>query len=131
MELITGEKAIEKTRCETGETAPHISLRFKSLDQVSLAKVTDKTIELTEETRASISEVAKLATHCCSKKPEQRPEMSYAVTVLASLTEEQWKPIEAEEAKDEFLEELGRTWHEQQRRLEEASSGPSSPAWQN
>ncbi|KAG2318689.1 hypothetical protein Bca52824_011902 [Brassica carinata] len=131
MELITGEKAIEKTRCETGETAPHISLRFKSLDQASLAKVTDKTIELTEETRASIYEVAKLATHCCSKKPEQRPEMSYAVTVLASLTEEQWKPIEAEEAKDEFLEELGKTWHEQQRRLEEASSGPSSPAWQD
>ncbi|KAF8083036.1 hypothetical protein N665_0795s0032 [Sinapis alba] len=122
MELITGLKAIDKKRCETG---PQISIWFKRLDEASLAKVIDETIELTEETRGSISEVAKLASYCCANTPKERPEMSYAVAVLASLTE-QWKPSEVEETKDEFLEEFGKKWHEQQRL--EGSSGTSSAA---
>lgn len=94
--------------------------------EASFENVIDKTIQITEDNRGSISEVAKLASHCCAKTPEQRPEMSYAVAVLASLTE-QWKPSEVEETKDEFLEELGKKWHEQH--TLEGTSGTSS-AWQ-
>ncbi|CAN7059365.1 unnamed protein product [Brassica oleracea var. botrytis] len=123
MELLTGQKALDKKRSED----PQISLWFMNLvKEASFENVIDKTIQITEDNRGSISEVAKLASHCCAKTPEQRPEMSYAVAVLASLTE-QWKPSEVGETKDEFLEELGKKWHEQH--TLEGTSGTSS-AWQ-
>ncbi|KAE9449763.1 hypothetical protein C3L33_18334, partial [Rhododendron williamsianum] len=54
-------------------------------------KAIDPSIDLTEETLASISTVAELAGHCCAREPYQRPDMGHAVNVLSSLVE-LWKP---------------------------------------
>ncbi|GAU12863.1 hypothetical protein TSUD_73500 [Trifolium subterraneum] len=55
--------------------------------------IIDHTIEVDEETYASINTVAELAGHCSAREPHQRPDMSHAVNVLSSLVEV-WKPAE-------------------------------------
>ncbi|KAG4989658.1 hypothetical protein JHK85_032641 [Glycine max] len=57
----------------------------------SFQKAIDHTIELNEETFASIHTVAELAGHCCAREPYQRPDAGHVVNVLSSLVE-LWKP---------------------------------------
>ncbi|CAI9096819.1 OLC1v1033040C1 [Oldenlandia corymbosa var. corymbosa] len=93
MELITGRKALDESRPE--ESAHLVSWFRRTLISKELQKAIDPTIELNEETLASITTVAELAGHCCAREPHQRPDMSHAVNVLSSLTE-MWKPTEAD-----------------------------------
>ncbi|KAE8682991.1 putative receptor protein kinase TMK1 [Hibiscus syriacus] len=59
----------------------------------SFRKAIDATIELDEETLASVSTGSELAGHCCAREPYQRPDMSHVVNVLSSLAK-LWKPSE-------------------------------------
>ncbi|KAL7181098.1 hypothetical protein ACSBR1_040039 [Camellia fascicularis] len=53
---------------------------------------TYSTIDLDEETLASINTVDELASRCCANKPLQRPNIAHVVNVLSSLVE-LWKPL--------------------------------------
>ncbi|KAL2597966.1 hypothetical protein AAZV13_11G195000 [Glycine max] len=75
MELITGRRALD-------DTQPEDNMHLKAIDH---------TIELNEETFASIHTVAELAGHCCAREPYQRPDAGHVVNVLSSLVE-LWKP---------------------------------------
>lgn len=98
MELVTGQEAIDERRYEDDY---HIPTWFRKLfiNEESFEKAIDKTMELKEEDRSIINEVAKLAIHCCAKELSQRPEMGYVVSTLTSLTG-QWKPDDIEEDRD-------------------------------
>ncbi|XP_074284725.1 receptor protein kinase TMK1-like [Silene latifolia] len=90
MELITGRKALDETQ---PEESMHLVTWFKRmhLNKETFRKAIDPTIDLDEETLASVSTVAELAGHCCAREPYQRPDMGHIVNVLSSLVE-QWKP---------------------------------------
>ncbi|CAN0890755.1 Receptor protein kinase TMK1 [Linum grandiflorum] len=92
MELITGRKALDESQ---PEESMHLVTWFKrmSLNKDTFRKAIDPTLDLTEETLASISTVAELAGHCCAREPYQRPDMGHAVNVLSSLVE-LWKPTD-------------------------------------
>ncbi|KAK4751918.1 hypothetical protein SAY87_020716 [Trapa incisa] len=92
MELITGRKALDEAR---SEESVHLVTWFKRmhLNKELFKKAIDPTIDLDEETLASVSTVAELAGHCCSREPYQRPDMGHIVNVLSSLVE-LWKPSE-------------------------------------
>ncbi|KAL3510356.1 hypothetical protein ACH5RR_029757 [Cinchona calisaya] len=91
MELITGRKALDESQ---PEESAHLVPWFRRM-QISkdFQKAVDPTIDLDEETLASVNTVAELAGHCCAREPHQRPDMSHAVNVLSSLAE-LWKPSE-------------------------------------
>ncbi|CAA3026693.1 receptor kinase TMK1-like [Olea europaea subsp. europaea] len=90
MELITGRKALDESQ---PEESMHLVTWFRRmhLNKDTFRKAFDPTIDLNEETLASISTVAELAGHCCAREPYQRPDMGHAVNVLSSLLE-LWKP---------------------------------------
>ncbi|KAF3975647.1 hypothetical protein CMV_001101 [Castanea mollissima] len=90
MELITGRKALDETQ---PEESMHLVTWFKRMyiNKDSFCKAIDPTIDLNEETIASISKVAELAGYCCAREPFQRPDMGHTVNVLSSLVE-LWKP---------------------------------------
>lgn len=90
MELITGRRALDETQ---PEESMHLVTWFKRMyiNKDSFRKAIDPTIDLNEETLASVSTVAELAGHCCAREPYQRPDMGHAVNVLSSLVE-LWKP---------------------------------------
>ena len=90
MELITGRKALDETQ---QEESIHLVTWFRRmhLNKDTFRKAIDPTIDLDEETLASITTVAELAGHCCAREPTQRPDMGHAVNVLSSLSE-LWKP---------------------------------------
>ncbi|VVA92447.1 unnamed protein product [Arabis nemorensis] len=92
MELLTGRKALDGTK---SEEEVHLATWFRRMfiEKDSFSKAIDKTITITEETLGSINTVAELASHCCAREPQQRPDMSHVVNVLVSLVE-QWKPAE-------------------------------------
>lgn len=92
MELITGRRALDETH---EEQSVHLVPWFRRMliSKDTFDKAIDPEIELTEDTRASISRVAELAGHCCAREPSQRPDMSHVVNVLSSLAEI-WKPSE-------------------------------------
>ncbi|WOK93173.1 hypothetical protein Cni_G01866 [Canna indica] len=91
MELITGRKALDESQ---PEESMHLVTWFRRiLVNHSLQKAIDPTIDLDEETLASINTVAELASHCCAREPHQRPDMGHAVNVLSSLAE-LWKPAD-------------------------------------
>ncbi|KAK1577483.1 hypothetical protein Q3G72_022145 [Acer saccharum] len=92
MELITGRKALDESQ---PEESMHLVTWFRRmhLNKDSFHKAIDPTIDLNEETVASISTVAELAGHCCAREPYQRPDMGHAVNVLSSLVE-LWKPTD-------------------------------------
>ncbi|ESQ53375.1 hypothetical protein EUTSA_v10027392mg [Eutrema salsugineum] len=124
MNLITGQEAIDETRSE-GETHIVIWFRKSFREKDSFANVIDETIEVEEETRKNIEDVAELAIHCCAKEPEQRPDMTNAVTVLGSLIQ-QWKPaIEIEEDEMGFKTSLGEMVKQWKHDMEASSSGTS------
>ncbi|XP_010528574.1 PREDICTED: receptor protein kinase TMK1-like [Tarenaya hassleriana] len=91
MEIITGRKALDETQ---PEDSMHLVSWFKRMfinKDSAFNKAIDPTIELDEETLASIQTVAELAGHCCAREPYQRPDMGHAVNILSSLVE-LWKP---------------------------------------
>ncbi|CAL5396841.1 unnamed protein product [Camellia sinensis] len=90
MELITGRKALDQTQ---KEESVHLVTWFRRMHNKkdTFRKAIDPTIDLDEETVASVSTVAELAGHCCARDSSQRPDMGHAVNVLSSLTE-LWKP---------------------------------------
>ncbi|XP_059449772.1 receptor protein kinase TMK1 [Corylus avellana] len=90
MELITGRRALDETQ---PEESMHLVTWFKRMhiNKDFFRKAIDPTIDLNEETLASVSTVAELAGHCCAREPYQRPDMGHAVNVLSSLVE-LWKP---------------------------------------
>ncbi|OMO96183.1 hypothetical protein CCACVL1_05051 [Corchorus capsularis] len=98
MELITGRRALDESQ---PEESMHLVTWFKRmhLNKDTFRKAIDPTIDLNEETLASISTVAELAGHCCAREPYQRPDMGHAVNVLSSLVE-LWKPS------DQFSEDI-------------------------
>ncbi|XP_044489625.1 receptor protein kinase TMK1-like [Mangifera indica] len=92
MELISGRKALDETQ---PEDSVHLATWFRRMhvNKDTFRKAIDQTIELDEETLASVSTVAELAGHCCAREPYQRPDMGHVVNVLSSLAE-LWKPAE-------------------------------------
>jgi serine/threonine protein kinase len=92
MELITGRRALDETQ---PEDSMHLVTWFRrmNVDKGNFRKTIDQTIELNEETLSSISTVAELAGHCCTREPYQRPDMAHVVNILSSLAE-MWKPSE-------------------------------------
>lgn len=92
MELITGRKALDETQ---SEDSVHLVTWFRRMhiNKDTFRKAIDQTIDLDEETLASISTVGELAGHCCAREPYQRPDMGHVVNVLSSLAE-LWKPAE-------------------------------------
>ncbi|GLT63591.1 hypothetical protein SLA2020_361470 [Shorea laevis] len=92
MELITGRKALDETH---SEDSLHIVAWFRRMhmNKDTFQQAIDPTIELDEDTLASISKVAELASHCSGEDPNQRPDMAHTVNVLSSLAEV-WKPAE-------------------------------------
>ncbi|KAK8605296.1 hypothetical protein V6N13_102080 [Hibiscus sabdariffa] len=92
MELISGRKALDETQ---PEESLHLVTWFRRMyvNKNTFRKAIDETIQLDEETLASISTVSELAGHCCAREPYQRPDMSHVVNVLSSLAE-LWKPAE-------------------------------------
>lgn len=89
MEYISGRKALDESQ---PEESMHLVTWFRRMQQNkdTFRKAIDPTIDLTEETLASISIVAELASHCCAREPYQRPDMGHDVNVLSSLVE-LWK----------------------------------------
>lgn len=92
MELITGRKALDETQ---PEDSLHLVTWFRRMhiNKDTFRKAIDQSIELDEETLASVSTVAELAGHCSAREPYQRPDMGHVVNVLSSLAE-LWKPSE-------------------------------------
>lgn len=96
MELITGRKAIEETQPEDNV---HLVQWFKRMhiNKETFLKAIDPCLEpfLDEPTLASVTMVAELAGHCCTREPYQRPDMYHAVSVLSYLNDF-WKPAESD-----------------------------------
>ena len=94
MEMITGRKALDESQ---PEDSMYLVTWFRRMyiNKDTFRDAIDTTIEINEETLASVSKVAGLASHCTARKPYQRPDMGHAVNVLSSLVE-LWKPAEAE-----------------------------------
>lgn len=92
MEMLTGRKALDETQ---PEDSLHLVTWFRRMhiNKDTFRKTIDPTIDLDEETLASISTVAELAGHCTAREPYQRPDMGHVVNVLSSLVE-LWKPAE-------------------------------------
>ncbi|CAM0875136.1 unnamed protein product [Alopecurus aequalis] len=92
MELVTGRRALDETQ---PEDSMHLVTWFRrmQLNQDTFRKAIDLTIDLDEETFASVSTVAQLAGHCCAREPQQRPDMGHAVNVLSTLSDV-WKPTD-------------------------------------
>ncbi|CAN8238363.1 unnamed protein product [Cochlearia groenlandica] len=91
MEIITGRKSLDESQ---PEESIHLVSWFKRMyinKESSFKKAIDPTIDLDEETLASVHTVAELAGHCCAREPYQRPDMGHAVNILSSLVE-LWKP---------------------------------------
>lgn len=100
MEIITGRKALDENQPDDSQ---HLVPWFRRtlIDKDHFRKAIDPTLELTEETLASINTVAELAGHCSAREPYQRPDMGHAVNVLSSLAE-LWKPSESTDPEDEY-----------------------------
>lgn len=94
MEVITGRKALDESQ---PDESMHLVTWFRknSVDKDTFRKAIDPTIELDEETLASISTVAEIAGYCCAREPTQRPDMAHVVNVLSSLADV-WKPTEVD-----------------------------------
>ncbi|KAJ0988932.1 hypothetical protein J5N97_007288 [Dioscorea zingiberensis] len=95
MELITGRKALDETRPED-ETHLVTCFRRNIIHKDKFMKTVDSFLDLNDEAREGLLEIAELARHCTAREPYQRPDMGHAVNVLAPLVE-QWKPTSYDE----------------------------------
>ncbi|GAB2273108.1 hypothetical protein Dimus_007914 [Dionaea muscipula] len=97
MELLTGLMALDEDRAEEKQYLAAWFWRIKSDKEMLMAAI-DPSINVKEETNESIVTIAELAGHCTAREPTQRPDMSYAVNILAPLVEK-WKPVD-DDSKD-------------------------------
>ena len=102
MEIMTGRKALDDT---VPDERAHLVTWFRRVlvNNDSLPKAIDQTMNPDEETLVSIFKVAELAGHCTAREPHQRPDMGHAVNVLGPLVE-QWKPTNHEEEGDSGID---------------------------
>ncbi|XP_027178618.1 receptor protein kinase TMK1 [Coffea eugenioides] len=135
MELITGRKALDESQ---PEESVHLVTWFRraQLNKDMFRKAIDPSIDLDEETLASISTVAELAGHCCAREPYQRPEMGHAVNVLSSLVE-LWRPA-AQNTEDIYgidlemsLPQAVKKWQAEGRSHMDSSSSSYHPSLDN
>ncbi|CAA0814732.1 Probable receptor protein kinase TMK1 [Striga hermonthica] len=98
MEAITGRKALDQNLPDEQQ---HLVPWFRRMliNKDTFRKAIDPTLDLDEDTLASISTVAELAGHCTAREPHQRPDMGHAVNVLSGLAE-LWKPSEPADPDD-------------------------------
>ncbi|CAM8967643.1 unnamed protein product [Rhodiola kirilowii] len=96
MELLTGLTALDENRPEDTRYLAQWFSQIKS-NKEKLMEAMDKTLGLKtdDSIEESISIVAELAGHCTARDPNHRPDMGYAVTVLAPLVEK-WQPVKHE-----------------------------------
>ncbi|KAF5750585.1 receptor protein kinase TMK1 [Tripterygium wilfordii] len=92
MELLTGLMALDDGRPEDRQYLAAWFWRIKS-DKEKLRAAIDPALDVKGETFESMSIIAELAGHCTAREPGQRPDMGYAVNVLAPLVEK-WKPLD-------------------------------------
>ena len=92
MEMITGRKVIENSQPDENI---HLVTWFRRmlLNRDSFQKVIDPEMDIDEEGLESFRTMAGLASQCCAREPNQRPDMGHVVNVLAPLVEI-WKPAE-------------------------------------
>lgn len=100
MEIITGRKALDESFPDDSQ---HLVPWFRRMhiSKDTFHKAIDPSLELNEETLASISTVSELAGHCSAREPYQRPDMGHVVNVLSSLAE-MWKPSEPADPDDVY-----------------------------
>ncbi|XP_010543834.1 PREDICTED: receptor-like kinase TMK3 [Tarenaya hassleriana] len=94
MELLTGLMALDEERPEESQYLASWFWHMKS-DKEKLRAGIDPALDVKDETFESICLVAELAGHCTAREPNQRPDMSHAVSVLSPLVEN-WKPRDNE-----------------------------------
>lgn len=96
MELLTGLTALDENRPEDTRYLAQWFSQIKSNKEKLLAAI-DKTlgIKTDESIEESILTVAELAGHCTARDPNHRPDMGYAVNILAPLVEK-WQPVKHE-----------------------------------
>ncbi|GAA0154393.1 hypothetical protein Leryth_014763 [Lithospermum erythrorhizon] len=99
MELLTGLTALDEQRSDETRYLAEWFWQIKS-DKEKLISAVDPVLDAKEDTYESIYTIAELAGHCTARDPSHRPEMGYAVNVLARLVEK-WKPVDIPE--EEFL----------------------------
>ncbi|KAG6488542.1 hypothetical protein ZIOFF_049785 [Zingiber officinale] len=87
MELVTGLKALDGSRPEERH---YLLTWFCQMEKEDLKAIIDSTLTVADDTFDSICTVAGLAVQCAARDPGQRPDMCYAVGVLAPLVEK-WK----------------------------------------
>ncbi|OAY66124.1 Receptor protein kinase TMK1 [Ananas comosus] len=123
MELITGRKALDNSQSEENV---HLVTWFRRMhiNKATFEEVIDPTIDLDDETLKSVLTVAELACHCCSREPQQRPDMGQVVNVLSSLAEV-WKPLEPK-LDDEYTIDLDLTLPEALQRWKELENSSQS-----
>ncbi|XP_044505321.1 receptor protein kinase TMK1-like [Mangifera indica] len=92
MELLTGLMALDEGRSEETQYLAAWFWNIKS-DKEKLRAAIDPALDVKDETFESICTIAELAGHCTLREPSQRPDMGYAVNVLAPLVEK-WKPLD-------------------------------------
>ncbi|KAJ6803759.1 receptor-like kinase TMK3 [Iris pallida] len=102
IELLTGMTALDDDRPEETRHLASWFYHVKSNIE-TLRGAIDKSIDTTadDDTFDSVCAVSDLAGHCIASEPHQRPDMGYAVNVLAPLVDK-WKP-----AKDDSDESPG------------------------
>ncbi|KAL3652903.1 mitogen activated protein kinase [Castilleja foliolosa] len=100
MEIITGRRALDQNLPDDQQ---HLVPWFRRMliNKDTFRKAIDPTLDLDEETYASIGTIAELAGHCTAREPYQRPDMGHAVNVLSSLAE-LWKPSEPADPDDVY-----------------------------
>ncbi|KAI7994291.1 Receptor protein kinase TMK1 [Camellia lanceoleosa] len=92
LQLITGRKAVVELETEHDEYVGLVAWFYKMrMQKDAFHKAIDSTINLDEETLASIDTVAELAGHCCANYHSQRPDMGHIVNVLSTLVDH-WRP---------------------------------------
>lgn len=92
MELVTGLVALDDQRPEENRYLAEWFWQIKS-DKTSLIASVDAALDAKEDIYEAIYSIAELAGHCTARDPNHRPEMGYAVNVLAQVVEK-WKPYE-------------------------------------
>lgn len=91
MELLTGLAALDEARPEESRYLASWFCYMKTTKE-KLKGAIDPSLDVTDEAFESISIIAELAGHCVAREPHQRPDMGYAVNVLAPLVDK-WKPM--------------------------------------
>ncbi|KAL7226241.1 hypothetical protein ACSBR1_021382 [Camellia fascicularis] len=117
MEILTGLATLDKDRSEENQYLAKWFWTIKSNREKLFAAI-DPALEANEEIFYSICIIAELAGHCTARDPNHRPDMGYAVNVLAPLVEN-WKPFVGEREEeysgivyDLPLPELLKGWQE-------------------